>query len=188
VTRWVDVRTVFDGEPCVECGAPLTVFPAIEAGHIFKLGTFYAEPLGVKVLDKDGKMVPVVMGSYGIGVERNMAAAVEANHDEKGIVWPDSVAPFHVGLINLRAGDAACDAACADLYARLGAAGVDCLYDDRDERAGVKFADMELIGLPWQLVVGPRGVKAGTVELKSRRTGESAELSVDGALARLTGG
>jgi len=177
-----------DPDACPVAAEDLVTARGIEVGHIFYFGAKYSKPMGATVVGPDGEEIAVEMGSYGIGVSRLVGAVIEASHDEKGIVWPDSLAPFHVGLINLRAGDAACDAACADLYARLGAAGVDCLYDDRDERAGVKFADMELIGLPWQLVVGPRGVKAGTVELKSRRTGESAELSVDGALARLTGG
>ena len=125
------------------------------------------------------------MGSYGIGVSRLVGGIIEASHDDDGIIWPDSVAPFPVGLINLRTGDDACDAACADLEAKLAAAGKEPLYDDRNERAGGKFADMDLIGLPWQVIVGPRGVKNGVVELKNRRTGEREELSVDAALAKL---
>ena len=157
----------------------------IEVGHIFYFGSKYSEAMNARVNSADGGNVPVEMGSYGIGVSRLVGAIIEACHDDAGIVWPDTVAPFHVGLINLRAGEAACDAACDDIYARLGAAGIEALYDDRDERAGVKFADMDLIGLPWQLVVGPRGVKSGTVELKRRAGGEKAELSVEAALARL---
>ncbi|MHA1113002.1 MAG: proline--tRNA ligase [Alphaproteobacteria bacterium] len=177
-----------DPASCPVAADDLVTARGIEVGHIFYFGAKYSKPMGATVVGPDGEEVAVEMGSYGIGVSRLVGAVIEANHDDGGIIWPESVAPFHVGLINLRVGDAACDAACADLYARLGDAGRDRLYDDRDERAGVKFADMELIGLPWQLVVGPRGVKAGTVELKCRRTGESEELSAESALARLTGG
>jgi len=127
------------------------------------------------------------MGSYGIGVSRLVGAIIEACHDDNGAIWPESVAPFQVGLVNLRQGDDACDKACEDLFARLRGAGREVLYDDRDERAGVKFADMDLIGLPWQLVVGPRGLKNGLVELKRRAGGEREELSVEAALARVMG-
>ena len=126
-----------------------------------------------------------IIGSYGIGVSRLVGAIIEASHDENGIIWPDSVAPFDVGLVNLRAGDARCDAVSSDIYNRLRFAGKQVLYDDRGERAGAKFATMDLIGLPWQLVVGPRGLKAGKVELKRRRSGEREELSIDAALDRL---
>ncbi|HWL67153.1 MAG TPA: proline--tRNA ligase [Geminicoccus sp.] len=156
----------------------------IEVGHIFFFGTKYSAPMGATVLGPDGKEVPVEMGSYGIGVSRLVGALIEANHDEKGIVWPESVAPFRVGLINLRADDELCRGVADDLYAKLEAAKVEVLYDDREERAGAKFATMDLIGLPWQVTVGPRGAKAGTVELKSRRTGAVEELSVDALLAR----
>ena len=133
-----------------------------------------------------GDSIPVEMGSYGIGVSRVVAAIIEAGHDDAGIIWPDSVAPFGIGLINLKAGDAKTDAAATDIYKSLQGAGLDVLYDDRDERPGGKFADMDLIGLPWHLIVGPRGLAAGTVELKRRATGERSELSVESALARLT--
>ncbi|WP_191059769.1 proline--tRNA ligase [Geminicoccus harenae] len=156
----------------------------IEVGHIFFFGTKYSAAMGATVLGPDGKEVPVEMGSYGIGVSRLVGALIEANHDEKGIVWPESVAPFRVGLINLRADDELCRGVADDLYAKLEAAKVEVLYDDREERAGAKFATMDLIGLPWQVTVGPRGAKAGTVELKSRRTGAVEELSVDALLAR----
>jgi prolyl-tRNA synthetase len=157
----------------------------IEVGQVFYFGTTYSEKLGAVVSTAEDTQVPVHMGSYGIGVSRLVGAIIEASHDEDGIIWPDSVAPFAVGLINLKAGDADCDAACDDLYGRLQAAGVEVLYDDRAERAGAKFADMDLIGLPWQLVVGPRGVKAGTVELKRRATGAREELSAEAALAKI---
>jgi len=160
----------------------------IEVGHIFYFGTKYSAPMNAKVMDAEGKEVPVQMGSYGIGVSRLVGAVIEASHDDNGIIWPESVAPFDAGLINLRAGDAACDAASTELYAKLKRAGLDVLYDDRSESAGAKFATMDLIGLPWQITVGPRGLKAGTVELKRRATGEKAELPVDAALAKLTGG
>lgn len=160
----------------------------IEVGHIFYFGTKYSKPMGAIVANPQGEPVPVEMGSYGIGVSRLVAALIEAGHDEAGIIWPDSVAPFQVGLVNLKVGDAATDRMCADLYAKLQTAGVEVLYDDRNERPGVKFADMDLIGLPWQLVVGPRGLKSGTVELKRRATGERQELSPDSAIARVTAG
>jgi len=153
----------------------------IEVGHIFYFGTKYSKAMGAVVSGPDGQPVTVEMGSYGIGVSRLAGALIEASHDDKGIIWSECVAPFKVGLINLKSGDAAVDAACEDLYRRLPS----CLYDDRDERAGVKFADMDLIGLPWQVVVGPKGVAAGVVELKSRATGEKHEMSAESALARL---
>jgi prolyl-tRNA synthetase len=157
----------------------------IEVGHIFYFGTKYSAPMNAKVMDADGKEVTLHMGSYGIGVSRLVGAIIEASHDDNGIIWPEGVAPFDVGLINLRSGDAACDAASSDLYAKLKNAGLDVLYEDRTESAGAKFATMDLIGLPWQLTVGPRGLKAGTVELKRRATGEKAELPVDAALSKL---
>ena len=159
----------------------------IEVGHIFYFGDKYSKPLGAEVSLADGSQVPVHMGSYGIGVSRLVGGIIEASHDENGIIWPESVAPFQVGLINLRTGDAACDAACEDLEAKLTAMGKEPLYDDRAERAGGKFADMDLIGLPWQVIAGPRGVKNGVVELKNRATGERDEVSVESALAKLAG-
>jgi prolyl-tRNA synthetase len=157
----------------------------IEVGHIFYFGTKYSAPMNAKVMDADGKEVNLHMGSYGIGVSRLVGAIIEASHDDNGIIWPEGVAPFDVGLINLRSGDAACDAASSDLYAKLKKAGLDVLYEDRTESAGAKFATMDLIGLPWQLTVGPRGLKAGTVELKRRATGEKSELPVEAALNKL---
>lgn len=158
----------------------------IEVGHIFYFGTKYSKPMNATVAGPDGDPVLVEMGSYGIGVSRLMGAIIEASHDDNGIVWPDSVAPFAVGLINLKPGDADSDRVCAELYDKLQAAGVEVLYDDRDERPGVKFADMDLIGVPWHLVVGPRGIRNGVVELKRRATGVREELPADAALARLT--
>jgi len=157
----------------------------IEVGHIFYFGTKYSKPMGATVTAPDGREVPVEMGSYGIGVSRLVGAIIEAHHDEHGIVWPRSVAPFQVGLVNLRPDDPTCTAMADDLYARLQAARIEVLYDDRDERAGVKFATMDLIGLPFQVTVGPRGVKEGKAELKERRTGARIELAPEALLERL---
>jgi prolyl-tRNA synthetase len=159
----------------------------VEVGHIFFFGDKYSAPMNAKVQTADGSFAPVQSGSYGVGVSRLVGAIIEACHDESGIVWPEEVAPFRVGLINLRVGDDGCDAVCEDFFAKLQAAGIDVMYDDRDTRAGVKFADMDLIGLPWQVVIGPKGVANGIVELKSRKTGEKEELSPDAALAKLVG-
>ena len=156
----------------------------IEVGHIFYFGTKYSKSMGAKVAGPDGTDVTVEMGSYGIGVSRLMGAIIEASHDDAGIVWPESVAPFDLGLINLKSGDSATDGACSKIYAALTAAGRDILYDDTDERAGTKFASMDLIGLPWQVIVGPKGVANGEVEVKNRRTGERETLSVDAAIKR----
>ena len=157
----------------------------IEVGHIFYFGTKYSAPMGAVVTGADGESITVEMGSYGIGISRLAGAIIEASHDDAGMIWPESVAPFKVGLINLRVGDKGCDGVCSDLYAKLRRAGVEVLYDDRDERPGVKFATMDLIGLPYQLIVGPRGVKQGVVELKRRESGEAEEHSADSVLARL---
>ncbi len=159
----------------------------IEVGHIFFFGDKYSEPLNAKVMNKDGELVPVQMGSYGVGVSRLVGGIIEASHDESGIVWPESVAPFRVALINLRQGDEGCDAVCEDLYQRCQDMGIEVIYDDRADRAGVKFADMELIGIPWQIIIGPKGVKAGIVELKDRRSGEKSEMSAGDALSKLAG-
>ncbi len=158
----------------------------IEVGHIFYFGTKYSQAMNARVAGPDGSQVPVEMGSYGIGVSRLVGAIIEAGHDEKGIVWPEAVAPFDVGLVNLKSGDDTCDRVCDDVYRTLSEQGVEVLYDDREERAGVKFADMDLIGLPWQVIAGPKGLAKGVVELKNRKTGAREELSVESALARLT--
>ena len=159
----------------------------IEVGHIFAFGTKYSASMGLSVQTKEGGQVQPQMGSYGIGVSRLIGAIIEASHDDKGIVWPDSVAPYRVGLINMRADDGSVTSAADEIYGRLRDAGVDTLYDDRDERGGAKFATMDLIGLPWQLIVGPKGLEKGVVELKRRSGGEREELSIESALARLTG-
>ncbi len=158
----------------------------IEVGHIFYFGTKYSEPMGAAVAGPDGTEHPVHMGSYGVGISRLAAAIIEASHDDNGIIWPEGVAPFSVGLINLKPGDAKTDEVAASLSQRLEAAGLSVLHDDLDARAGAKFASMDLIGLPWQLIVGPRGVASGEVEVKRRATGERETLSFDAAVNRLT--
>ena len=171
-----------------EAGEDLRQSRGIEVGHIFYFDTRYTGPdaMNMTVQTGDGGQVHPKMGSYGIGVSRLMGAIIEASHDEAGIIWPDSVAPFKVGLINMRADESACNDASTDMYEKLTAAGVETLYDDRDERGGAKFASMDLIGLPWQLICGPKGLGRGVVELKRRATGEREELSIESALARLT--
>ncbi len=157
----------------------------IEVGQVFYFGTKYSLPMKALVTGPDGVERPIHGGSYGIGVSRLVGAIIEASHDESGIIWPDAVAPFKVGLVNLKPGDAPTDSACEKLYADLRAGGVEVLYDDTAERAGVKFSTMDLVGLPWQLVVGPRGLASGTVELKRRATGERFELAPGAVLAKL---
>ena len=154
----------------------------IEVGQVFYFGEKYSKPMKALIAGPDGVERPAQMGSYGVGVSRLLGAIIEASHDDKGIVWPDAVAPFGVGVVNLRPGDAAVEAACAKAYGALQAAGLDPLLDDTDERVGAKFAVMDLIGLPWQLVIGPKGLAEGVVELKRRATGEKQSLSLDDAL------
>ena len=159
----------------------------IEVGQVFFFGDKYSTPMKATVSGPDGAEKPVQMGSYGVGVSRLLGAIIEASHDEAGIIWPDAVAPYGVGIVNLRAGDAACDAACESAYAALTAVGKEPLLDDTDERPGGKFAAMDLIGLPWQLIVGPRGLADGVVELKRRATGDRQTLSLDAALKVIGG-
>ena len=185
--RWADLRVVGEGEPCVVCGTPLERWKGIEVGHIFKLGTKFSEAFGATVQDDDGRSHPIVMGSYGIGVERNMAAIVESNHDDAGIVWPVSVAPYEVVLTVLRPDDDAAAQAAGALYRDLLAREVEALIDDRPERPGVKFADAELIGIPWRVTVGPRGVASGTVELTERATMQTTEVPIAELVDRVTG-
>lgn len=154
----------------------------IEIGHIFYFGTKYSEPLGAKVVGPDGKTIVLEMGSYGIGVSRLVGGIIEANHDEHGIIWPESVAPFKVGLINLKATDTRAQELCDNLFNTLKSKNIDVLYDDRDERAGAKFADMDLIGLPWQVIVGNKTLETGLVEIKNRRTQEKQEVSIENVL------
>ena len=157
----------------------------IEVGHIFFFGTKYSEPLGCEVQGADGKKVTVQSGSYGIGVSRLVGGIIEASHDDAGIIWPESVAPFHVGLINIKVGDAAADAECLRIYNALQARGVEVLYDDKDGGAGGKFAAMDLIGLPWQIIIGPRGLKDGIAEVKNRKTGARENVALDQVVGRL---
>ncbi|MFQ5766647.1 MAG: proline--tRNA ligase [Acidobacteriota bacterium] len=180
--RWVDLRNVTSGEGCIRCGKPLRVDRCIEIGHIFKLGTRYSETLGATILDKNGKAVPLVMGSYGIGVERLLASAVELYADEKGIVLPPAIAPFGCILVPTKPGDPAQDQAVARLSAQLEMKGIDVLVDDRRERPGVKFKDSELIGIPSRITLG-RGLAGGRVEVHDRRQGrtEDTELTVAAA-------
>jgi prolyl-tRNA synthetase len=177
---------VHDPQAAAQYGDRIVSRRGIEVGQIFYFGDKYSRPMGALVAGPDGEAVALEMGCYGIGVSRLVGALIEANHDDAGIIWPESVAPFRVGLINLRSGDARCRSAADDLYAKLLYAGVEVLYDDRDESPGAKFATMDLIGVPDQLVIGPRGIAAGTVELKARRSGERAEVPLDTALDRLT--
>jgi prolyl-tRNA synthetase family II len=185
VTRWVEVREVAAGEPCAECGEPIDVFRAIECGHIFKLGTKYSEPLGAMVLDEHGQSRPIYMGSYGIGLERNLAAIVETYHDEQGIVWPVAVAPFEVVVTVLRL-DEVTMAAAETIYRGLVDAGIDVIIDDRDERPGVKFNDAELVGIPYRITVGPRGLGNGVVEVTERATGDKIDAPVPEVVAEMT--
>ncbi|MFT7058857.1 MAG: prolyl-tRNA synthetase [Pseudorhodobacter sp.] len=157
----------------------------IEVGQIFYFGTKYSDAMGATVVTPDGSRTPVHMGSHGIGVSRLLGAIIEASHDDKGIIWPEGVTPFHCGIVNLKQGDEGTDAACEGIYKALKLLGLDPLYDDRDERAGAKFATMDLIGLPWRITVGPRGLKNGVVELTSRRTGVSEEMPAEDAVARI---
>ncbi len=157
----------------------------IEVGHIFFFGTKYSEPMGARVTGPDGVDRPVQMGSYGIGPTRVVASVIEASHDEAGIVWPESIAPFHVALMNLKAGDSAVDAACGELYGALAQAGYEVLYDDRDERPGAKFATADLIGLPYQVIVGPKGLAEGKAEIKWRKSGARETVALKDVVARL---
>jgi prolyl-tRNA synthetase len=179
---------VHDPEAAGKYGDKIVSTRGIEVGQIFYFGDKYSRPMGLVVANSSGEPVALEMGSYGIGVSRLIGALIEANHDDAGIIWPESVAPFRIGLINLRAADARCRQAADDLYGKLLGAGVEVLYDDRDESAGAKFAAMDLIGLPDQLIIGPRGIAAGTVECKNRRSGVRQNRPIDAAVARLKRG
>ena len=171
-----------DPADCPVAEADLMSLRGIEVGHIFYFGEKYSAAMGATVAGPDGANVPVHMGSYGIGVSRLVGGIIEASHDDKGIIWPRSVAPFDVAVINLKPGDSDCDAAAEDLYGKLQGAGCDPVLDDRDERPGAKLASIDLIGIPWQIVVGPRGMANGVVEVKNRASGEAVELSPESAL------
>jgi prolyl-tRNA synthetase len=179
VGRWADLRAAEAGESCVGCSGPLKVIKGIEVGHIFKLGYKYTDALNVTVSGPDGKPVKPIMGSYGIGVERAMAACIEVHHDAKGIVWPLAVAPFEAVVVVAQQDDAAVAGAGEQVYRELLAAGVDTIIDDRPVRAGVKFSDAELVGIPLRVTIGKRGVAAGTAELTDRATGETVAVPLD---------
>ena len=174
-------------QDCPVAADDLMTMRGIEIGHIFYFGTKYSAAMGATVSGPDGQNLPVHMGSYGIGVSRLVGGIIEASHDDKGIIWPDSVAPFDVAIVNLKPGDAACDSVCAELYQDCIQSGMDPLLDDRDERPGAKLAAMDLIGVPWQVVVGPRGLDNGVVEVKRRKTGVTEELAPSGVVHRLQG-
>ena len=176
-----------DAKGCGVAPADLITTRGIEVGHIFYFGTKYSAPMGASVNDADGKQADVHMGSYGIGVSRLVGGIIEASHDDNGIIWPEPVAPFDVAVVNLKPGDAVCDAMAEDLYLRLAGAGKDVLIDDTDERPGAKLATMDLIGIPQQVIVGPRTAAEGMVEWKQRRTGETSQLAPDAAVNALAG-
>lgn len=185
VDQWLDLRLVKVGEGCPQCGTPVEVKRTIEVGHIFKLGTKFSEALGARVLDEAGEERVIWMGSYGIGVGRNLATVVEVHADDKGIVWPVSIAPYEVVITVVKADDAPSMEVAERLYADLVAAGVDVIIDDRDERPGVKFADAELVGIPYRVTVGPKGLAAGMVEVVSRRDGTMETVPHAGVAAAL---
>jgi prolyl-tRNA synthetase len=187
VRRWVSLRAVREGEPCPQCGTPLVLWKGIEVGHIFKLGTKYSEVMGATVQDEAGVSHPIVMGSYGIGLERSMSAVVESSHDERGIIWPVAIAPYEVVVTVIRTDDPATTGAAEEIYDRLTDAGIDALLDDRAERPGVKFADAELIGIPFRITVGPKGLAGGIVELTTRARGATEELAVAGVTETVRG-
>jgi prolyl-tRNA synthetase len=179
VGQWADLRAAEEGEPCVRCGNPLTVIKGIEVGHIFKLGYKYSDAMQLSVLGSDGKPVKPVMGCYGIGVERAMAACIEVHHDEKGIVWPAAVAPFEAVVVVAQQNDAAVAEAGERAYQALLDAGVDVIIDDRPDRVGVKFSDAELVGIPFRITIGKRGLATGSAELTNRATSETVTVSLD---------
>ena len=175
----------YDAASCPVADGDLITTRGIEVGHIFYFGTKYSAPMGASVADETGKIADVHMGSYGIGVSRLVGGIIEASHDDAGIIWPDSVAPFNVAVVNLKPGDETCDAIAGDLYEKLTNAGKDVLYDDTNDRPGAKLASMDLIGIPQQVIIGPRIAKEGMVEWKQRRSGETQQLSPDAALNAL---
>ena len=186
VTEWFDLREVQAGEACPMCDAPLAVDQSIEVGHIFKLGTRYSEAFNATVLDENGKSQPIVMGSYGVGIERTMASVVERNHDDGGIVWPLSIAPFEVVVTVINPKDVDTREAATALYEALQREGIDVVFDDRDERPGVKFKDADLVGIPYRVTVGPKGLADGKVELVRRRGGEPRALDLTKAAGIVT--
>ena len=183
VDEWADLVTVLAGDPCPHCGKPLSAARGIEVSQVFQLGTKYSEAMGATFMDEDGKEKPLIMGCYGVGVSRTLAAIVEQHNDENGIIWPVSVAPYEVSVIPLDPKKEDCAAATDKLVQELLEAGLDVVVDDRNERPGFKFADNDLMGFPYQIVIGKRGLKNGTFELKDRATGEREDISIDEAAA-----
>ena len=181
VKGWLDLREVATGEGCPMCQTPFSVHKTIEVGHIFKLGTKYSLAMGASVQDEKGESVPIVMGSYGIGLERNLAAVVEANHDENGICWPVNIAPYEVVVTVVKPTDVECHEAGERLYEKLAEAGIDVIIDDRDERPGVKFKDADLVGFPYRVTIGPKGISSGVFELARRADGEKRDLPIEHA-------
>ncbi len=186
VGAWADLREVAAGEPCPVCGHPLDLLTAIEVGHIFKLGYKYTKAFNVTVLDANGDRVHPIMGSYGIGVERALASIVECHHDDRGIVWPLAVAPFSVVVVVAQSNDPGVVQAGEAVYEQLLAAGVDVIIDDRAERAGVKFSDAELTGIPYRITVGKRALADGAAELTERQTGETRKVPLEAVVPEVT--
>jgi len=186
VSEWLDLREVQAGETCVSCGGNLDLVSTIESGHIFKLGSKYAEVFGAKVLDDNGVSRPLIMGSYGIGIERAMATIVETHHDDKGIVWPVSVAPFHVVITVVQVKDEESMRIAESIYDDLLNEGIEVLLDDRDARAGVKFADAELIGIPIRVTIGPKGIADGVVEVTAREDGEMNLIKIEDVVSNIS--
>lgn len=184
IDQWTDLREVTAGEACVKCGTALEIVRCVEVGHIFKLGTEYAEKFGITVADAEGAQRPVVMGSYGIGVGRNMATVAETHHDDAGLIWPVAIAPYEVVITVVKLDDDSM-AAAERIYDELRAAGIDVLLDDRDARAGVKFADAELIGIPYRITLGPKGLANGEVELTPRAGGDTEAVALDAIVERV---
>ena len=186
VKHWLDLREVNEGEGCPSCGEPLRVVKTIEVGHIFKLGTRYSEALGAMVLDESGTSRPIIMGSYGIGIERAMAAVVERCHDANGIVWPMAVAPYEVVVTLVKPTDPRCAEAGGQIYDALRGAGIEVLLDDRDERPGVKFKDADLVGIPYRVTIGPKGIAEGKAEIVRRKTGEARSVDLQKAASTVS--
>ena len=184
--EWVDVLQVGGGDACPRCGNELGTSRGIEAGHIFKLGTVYSEPMGCTFSYGEGEEKPMTMGCYGFGVSRTIAAAIEQNHDDDGIIWPRPLAPFEVLLVALNANDETVTQAADSLYRELREAGFDVLYDDRDERPGVKFKDADLVGFPVRLVVGAKSLAQGKVEISDRRSKERQDVPLSGVAEKLS--
>lgn len=187
VDQWVDVALAQDGDPCPQCGQPLRLYRGIEVGHIFKLGTKYSKPMGCNFLDEKGQEVPMMMGCYGLGVGRTIAAAIEQSHDEKGIIWPKALAPYEVIILGLNPDDPQVVRASEALYGKLMDIGVEVLWDDRNERGGVKFHDADLLGMPLQIIVGSRGIAKKRVEIKIRKSHEKMEVPYDESVDKALG-